>query len=102
MVCINGLEEPLYDPPNVEMKVIAGAVFVNMNPPTTSDKYGTYCDMKLKAKVLWIADDLQQVDIVFDTYQQNTRIRDRRDSRGNGIIFSVWQDTPVYKKFQVV
>ena len=52
MVCINGLEEPLYDPPNVEMKVIAGAVFVNMNPPTTSDKYGTYCDMKLKAKVL--------------------------------------------------
>ena len=96
LVCINGLAEPLYDPSNVEMKVIDGAVFVNMNPPTKSDTYGTHCDMELKAKVLWIADDLQLLDIVFE---QNTIIRDTRDSRGKGIKFSVWQDTPVYKKF---
>ena len=95
LVCINGLAEPLYNPSNVEMKVTDGAVFVNMNPSTTSDTYGTHCDMELKAKVLRIADDLQLVDIVFDTYQQNTIIRDTRDSRGKGR-----QETPVYKKFQ--
>lgn len=46
------------------MKFIGGAEFVNMNPPTTSNTYGKYCDMELKVKVLWIADGLQQVQIV--------------------------------------
>ena len=36
----------------VEMKFIDGAEFVNMNPPTTSKKYGEYCDVELKVKVL--------------------------------------------------
>ena len=100
LVCLNGLAEPIYDPPNVEMEIIDGAAFVNMNPPTTSNAYGEYCDMELKAKVLRIADGLQQVDILFGTYEQNTIKSDTRDSRGKGIRFSVWQDTPVYKNFQ--
>ena len=40
------------------------------------------------------------MDILFDLYQQNTIKSDARDSRGKGIKFSVWQDTPVYKKFE--
>ena len=99
LVWINGLAEPFYDPPNVEMKVTDSAVFVNMNPPRTSDTYGKHCDMELKTKVLRITDALQQVDIVFDTYQQSTMKSDRRDSRGKGIKFFVWQDT-VFKKLQ--
>ena len=100
LVCINGLAECLYDPPNVEMKVNDDAVFVNMNSPRTSDTYHKHCDMELKAKVLQIADALQQVDSVSDPYQQSTIKSDTTDSRGKGIKLSVWQDTPVYKKFQ--
>ena len=69
LVCLNGLTEPIYDPSNVEMKVIDGAAFVNLNPSTTSNTYGEYCNMQLKAKVLRIANGLQRVDIVLDTYQ---------------------------------
>ena len=100
LACWNGLAVPIYDSPNIETKVIDGAVFVNMNPPTTSNTYGAYCDMELKAKVLWITNSLQWVDIVSDTYQQNTIKSDTRDSTGKGIKCSVRQDTPVYKKFQ--
>ena len=65
LVCLNGLSEPIYDPPNVEMKVIDGAAFVNMNLARKSNTCGEYCDMELKAKVLRIADGLQRVDIVW-------------------------------------
>ena len=51
LVCLNGLAQSIYDPPNIEMKVIDGAAFVNMNPPTTSNTYGQYCDMQLNTKV---------------------------------------------------
>ena len=64
LVCLNGLAELMYDPTNVTMKVIDGAAFVNMNPPTKSNTYDEYCDMELKTKVLRITDDLQQVHIV--------------------------------------
>ena len=70
------------------MKVIDGAAFVNMNQPTISNTYGKYCDTKLKAKILRIPDNLQQANIVFDTYQQNILKSDTRDSRGKGIRFS--------------
>ena len=52
--------------------------------------------MELKAKVLQIIDGFQRVDIVFDTYQQNTI----KSDIGMSVRFSVRQDTPVYKKFQ--
>lgn len=91
-----GIAEPIYDPPNVEIKVNDSATFVNMNQPTTtSNANGQYCDMELKAKVLRITDGLQQVDIVCDTYKQNTIKNDTTDSRGKGISFSVRQYTPV-------
>ena len=52
--------------------------------------------MDLKAKVLQIIDGFQRVDIVFDTYQQNTI----KSDIGMSVRFSVRQDTLVYKKFQ--
>ena len=91
-----------YDPPNVEMKVIDGAAFVNMNPPTASITHGEYCDMELKAKVLRITDGLQRVDIVFETYQQNTIKSGTRDSRGKGIRFSVRQYAHNKTEFQII
>ena len=69
LVCFNCLAEHMYSPSNVE--VIDGAVIFKMNPPTTSNTHGKYCDMELKANVLRITDSLQRVDIVFETYQRN-------------------------------
>ena len=51
LVCLNGLAELIYDPPYVEMKVIDGVAFFKMNPPTTSNTYGEYCDTEQKVKV---------------------------------------------------
>ena len=51
LVCLNGLADLIYDPPYVEMKVIDGAAFFKMNPPTTSNTYGEHCDTEQKAKV---------------------------------------------------
>ena len=68
LVCINGYAEPKYALSVVEMEVIEGAMFVSMNSPAIFNAHGEYCDIKLKANILKIADALQQVDIVFDTY----------------------------------
>ena len=81
----------MYSPSNVE--VIDGAVIFKMNPPTTSNTHGKYCDMELKANVLRITDSLQRVDIVFETYQRNAIKGDARDSAGkvSDFLFSVYK-----------
>lgn len=78
----------MYNPSNVE--VIYGVVIFKMNQPTTSNIHGKYCDMELKANVLRITESLQQVDIVFATYQRNAIKGDARDSAGKGIRFSIF------------
>lgn len=85
----------MYDPPNVEMKVINGAAFVKMNLPTTSKTHSKYCDIELKAKILQIADTLQRLDCVRHLRTKYYK-GDTRDGRGKSIRFSVRQDTPVY------
>ena len=98
LVCLNGLAQSIYDPPNIEMKVTDGATFVNMNPPTTSNTYGQYCDMQLNTQKF--NESLTLADRLFDTHQENTIKSDTKDCREKGIRFSVQQDTPVHKKFQ--
>ena len=93
----NGLAEPMSDLPKVEMKIIDGAAFVNMNPTTISNRYWKYCDMELKAKVLQITNSLQQADIFFHNYQQNTVKKDTRDIKYSSLSFKILWDTMVIK-----
>ena len=43
-----------YDTPNVEIKVIEGAAFVNIYTSIASNTHGKCCDMELKPKVLQV------------------------------------------------
>ena len=44
LLCLNGLADVVYHPPNV------GTAFVNINPPLTFNTYGEYGGMELKSK----------------------------------------------------
>ena len=48
LVSLNGLAEFVYDPANVEIKVIEGTAFVNIYASIASNTNGKYCDMELK------------------------------------------------------
>ena len=39
--------EPSLEPPDVDVKLVDGAAFVSMNPPSHSKTYGEYCDAEL-------------------------------------------------------
>ena len=98
--CLEDLAEPCYEHPSVDMMVIDGAAFVNINQPKSSKTFGEYCDVEIKKKVEILANKVQRLDLVFDTYIPNSIKSETRESRGYGIRISVRKETPVHKKFQ--
>ena len=98
--CLDELSESSYERPIVEAKIIDGAAFINMNAPKSSETYGEYCNIELQQKFKSLAYGLRRLDIVFDTYLQNSIKSETRERRGHGIRISVRKETPIYKKFQ--
>ena len=96
--CLDMLTEPHFDSPNVDMKVVNGPAFVNMNPPKSSRTFGDYYE-ELKQKVSNITYDVQRLDLVFDIYLRNSLKIQTRDKRGKGIRVPVRKDTPLLKEF---
>ena len=67
--CLDMLTGPYFDSPNVDMKVVDGPAFVNMNPLKSSRTFGDYCE-ELKQKASNIASDVQRLDLFsMFTYQ---------------------------------
>ena len=96
--CLDMLTGPYFDSPNVDMKVVDGPAFVNMNTPKSSRTFGDYCK-ELKQKASNIASDVQRLDLVFDIYYPNSLKTQTREKRGKGIRVSVQKDTPLLKNF---
>ena len=49
--CLEDLVAPCHEPPNVDMMIIDGAAFVNINQPKVSKTFGEYCNVeKLRTK----------------------------------------------------
>ena len=98
MKCLDEVVDPSDESPEVEMKVINGASFVNMHPPRSSKLIGEYCD-ELKQKVEKLAKGVQRLDMVFDVYREKRLKTQTRDARGKGIRVAVRKETLMPKDF---
>jgi len=96
--CLDGFGTPSDEPPVVDMKVLDGAAFVNMNPPRDATTFGGYCG-ELKDKLKAIGKGLTRLDVVFDIYKEGSLKSQTRENRGAGIRVSVRENTPVLKNF---
>ena len=80
---MESLVDVTYDAPDVSMKVIDGAAFVNMNRPKSSTTYGKYCEDELLSKLKFTSQNTKRLDLVFDVYTENSQTR---ENRGGGKI----------------
>ena len=96
--CLFGYGEPHEESPMVDMIVIDGAAFVNMNSPKTSQTFQDYCN-KMTEKVSMISTGAQRVDMCFDVYKQDSLKLQTRESRGAGIRTAVRENTQIPKDF---
>ena len=70
--CLNDTVKPSLSPPNVEVKIMDRAAFVNVNNPKTSETFGQYCSEEVPWKVQLQLSDLKRLDFVFDTYKTDS------------------------------
>ena len=94
---MESLVDVTHDAPDVSMKVIDGAAFVNMNRPKSSTTYGKYCEDELLSKLKFKFQNTKGLDLVFDVYNENSQTR---ENRGEGTRISVRKDTPICKDFR--
>ena len=97
---MHGIFDVTYDAPDVSMKVIDGAAFVDMNRPKSSTTYGKYCEDELLSKLKFTSQNTKRLDLVFDVYNENSLISQTRENRGGGMRISVRKDTPICNDFQ--
>ena len=98
--CLESKVEVKYEAPNVAMKIIDGAAFVNMNRPKTATTYGSFCKDELTSQLKVACRNVERLDVVFDIYKEKSLKNETRESRGEGIRISIRKDTKMYKDFQ--
>ena len=98
--CLEDLSEPSLESPDVEVKIVDGAAFVNINQPKTSTAFEEYCFKEIPQQVRRMAHGVSRSDFVFDTYIADSFKFQTRESRGKGIRIVVTKETPICKKFQ--
>ena len=69
----------------MEVKIIDGAVFVNINKPKTSETFGQYCSEEIQQKVQQQLGGLKRLDFAFDTYKTDSIKKQTRKGRGIGV-----------------
>ena len=97
---MHGIFDVTYDAPDVSMKVVDEAAFVNMNRPKSSTTYGKYCEDELLSKLKFTSQNTKKLDLVFDVYNENSLKSQTRENRGGRMRISVGKDTPICKDFQ--
>ena len=97
---MHGIFDVTYDAPDVSMKVVDEAAFVNMNRPKSSTTYGKYCEDELLSKLKFTSQNTKKLDLVFDVYNENSLKSQTRENRGGGMRISVLKDTLICKDFQ--
>ena len=68
MACLYAVVEPLLNPPDVEVKLVGEAAFVNMNLPGHSKTYGKYFDAELSERIPNITRNISRLDLNFDIH----------------------------------
>ena len=81
---LNDIVKPNLSPPNVEVKIIDAAAFVNISKPKTLETFGQYFSEEIPWKVQQLG-DLRRLDFVFDNYKTGSIKKQTREGRGIGI-----------------
>ena len=98
--CLNDILKPSLSLPNVEVKIIDAAGFVNINKLKTWETFGQYCSEEIPWKVQQRLGDLKRFYFVFYIYKTDCMKWQTKDGRGNGARISVRKETPIAKMFQ--
>ena len=71
--CLQEIQEPSSDTPkDLEVIVIDEAALVHMNPPKHSKTFGEYCESELGEKLKRVAVPVNQINLVFDVYREDS------------------------------
>ena len=81
------------------MIVIDRATLVHMYSPKHSKTFGEYCESELGEKLKRVAVPVNQLDLDFDVYRENSLKVETREGRGNVVRVSVKDLTPIYSDF---
>ena len=68
---MESLVDVTYDAPDVSMKVIDEAAFVDMNRTKSSTTYRKYCKDELLSKLKFTSQNKKRLDLAFDVYNEN-------------------------------
>lgn len=79
----------------MEIIAIDGAALVNRNPPKHSKTFGEYWESGLEKKLIRVAVTVNQLDLVFDVYREDSLKAEARKSRGKAVRLSVKDLNPV-------
>ena len=82
------------------MIVIDGAALVHMNPPKYSKTFGEYCESELGEKLRRVAVPVNQLDLVFYVYREDSLNGEAWEGRGNAVRVSVKDSTTIYSDFK--
>ena len=87
-----------YEQPEVNATVVDGAEMVQVNVPDTAMTFGKYSKVEIGDKVSFLLACVQQLDIVFDVYQNGCCKRETPEGRGkgDGMRLSIKENTPIY------
>ena len=87
-----------YEQPEVNATVVDGAEMVQVNAPDTAMTFGKYSKVEIGDKVSFLLACVQQLNIVFDVYQNGCCKREAPEGRGkgDGMRLSIKENTPIY------
>ena len=107
MDCLQSLQEPSLDPPDVQAIVVDAAALVYSNYPEKKMKtHGAYCKKETTEKISDMGKTVENVDVVFDIYKEMSLKQKTREGRSTGddvLRTSVRHDTPIQlSKFQKI
>ena len=99
--CLEEIQEPSYDVPHdMEMIVIYGAALVYLNPPKHSRTFGEYRESELGEHLERLAVPVNQLNLVFDVYSEDSSKAETQEGRENAARVSVKDSTPIYSNFK--
>ena len=99
--CLEEIQEPSYDAPHdMEMIVIYGVALVYLNPPKHSRTFGEYRESELGEHLERLAVPVNQLNLVFDVYSEDSSKAETQEGRENAARVSVKDSTPIYSNFK--
>ena len=98
--CFNDIVQPSLSPPEVDIRIVDAAGYVNINKPVNSSTFGEYCAEEIPLKIRQHLSGLKRIDFVFDTYKDDSIKGQTREAPVDGVRIAVRKETPLVTKFQ--